>query len=107
MLAYSLPNSSRAPATRRDERFELLMYATLRELGATRFRITLRDLSTHGFRCETSALLALGSYVFLTIPGLSPLDAKIKWREGAQYGGRFIHPLHPAVLDHIVSHAQD
>ena len=31
------------------------------------------------------------------------LEARVAWRDGHRYGCAFVHPLHPAVFDHIVA----
>ncbi len=75
--------------------------ASLREFGATKFSIDVRDLSISGFRCDTSFTLKTGGRVWLTIPGIEPLEAQVMWRDQFQYGFAFTSPLHPAVLDHV------
>ena len=86
---------------RRADRFPLLINAALRELGSTKFNVDVRDLSVTGFRCETSFTLRIGARVWLTIPGLSPLESQTMWRDKYVYGFAFTAPLHPAVLDHL------
>lgn len=86
---------------RRAERLPLTFQASLRERGTTKFSVDIRDLSTTGFRCETSFNVQVGAVVWLTIPGLGGLESRAKWREGNLYGFAFSAALHPAVLDHI------
>jgi hypothetical protein len=86
---------------RRTERYDLTFQANLREPGATRFTIQVKDLSVTGFRCETSFNLKPGKMVWLTIPGLGPLEAEVMWKDGFRFGCSFAAPLHTAVLDHI------
>lgn len=76
--------------------------ARLRERGANKFTVDVVDLSTTGFRCETSFTLYVGHVVWLTLPGLSGLEATVAWKRGFRYGFAFDQPLHPAVFDHIV-----
>jgi len=77
--------------------------ATLREGGAVRFEITVIDLSSTGFRGETFHHLRPGALVWITLPGLSGLEAEIAWQRGEYFGCRFRQPLHPAVFEHIVA----
>jgi hypothetical protein len=86
---------------RRAERLGVTFKAGLREHGLTKFEIKVIDLSVTGFRCETSFTLNQGTRVWLSIPGLAGLEAKVAWRDGFRYGCAFIGQLHPAVLDHI------
>jgi hypothetical protein len=86
---------------RRTERYDLTFRAALRERGSSRFTVTVCDLSVTGYKCESSFPLAVGSRVWLTIPGLSPLESIVVWKSEFQYGCAFGSPIHVAVLDHI------
>lgn len=88
---------------RRALRKPVRLRARIRERGASKFMIDVVDLSTTGFRCETSFTLYPGHSVWLTLPGLSGLEAKVAWRRGYLYGFSFTRSLHPAVFDHIVA----
>jgi hypothetical protein len=46
-------------------------------------------------------MLRPGSRIFITVPGIVPLEAAVAWRDGHSYGCAFVQPLHAAVLDHI------
>lgn len=78
------------------------MRAHLRDRGQTRFEIEVIDLSQSGFRAQTSFTLWPGTVVWLTLPGMAPLEAVVAWRDKANYGCAFAKPLHGAVFDHIV-----
>ncbi|RHW18756.1 pilus assembly protein PilZ [Sphingomonas gilva] len=88
---------------RRALRKAVSLRARLRERGANKFTIDVVDLSTTGFRCETSFTLYEGHAVWLTLPGLAGLEATVAWKRGYCYGFAFNRPLHPAVFDHIVA----
>ena len=79
------------------------MRAQLRDRGQTRFEIDVTDLSEAGFRAATSFTLWPGTVVWLTLPGMTPLEAVVAWRDKLSYGCAFARPLHPAVFDHIVA----
>ena len=101
------PARSLAPSTGDDEHRRALRKAVkvrahLRDRGQTRFEIDVVDLSESGFRAETSFTLWPGTVVWLTLPGLAPLEAVVAWRDKAAYGCAFAKALHPAVFDHIV-----
>jgi PilZ domain len=101
MSAHSFRPIASTSEARRTERYGMVFQASLREPGSTRFAIAVRDLSVTGFRCETSFNLKVGKTVWLTIPGLGPLEAEVKWKDKFQFGCSFASPLHTAVLDHI------
>ena len=62
--------------TRLDVRFN----AGLREPGSSqKFSVDVIDLSMTGFRFETSFTLKPEQKVFVTIPGISTLEATVAW----------------------------
>lgn len=101
--AVSLPVPQDGEDSRRALRKAVKMRAHLRDRGTTRFEIDVVDLSTTGFRAQTSFTLWPGQTVWLTLPGLAGLEAVVAWRDKFRYGCAFAKPLHPAVLDHIVA----
>lgn len=86
---------------RKAQRNAVQMVAELRLSVGQRFKVSVLDLSETGFRIETGNHIELGSKAFLAIPELNSLPAQIAWSEGTYYGCEFLHPLHPAVFDHI------
>ncbi len=88
-------------APRRAERVSVRMQASLREQSFSKFDVLVSDLSTDGFRCETHYRVSPNSIVWLTIPGLSPLESRVVWANGKAYGCAFTRPLHIAVMEHI------
>ncbi len=87
---------------RDSQRLEVLLHASLRETGCSKFGIEIIDMSVSGCRLETSFRLDPKTRVWITIPGLAALEAEVAWRERYVYGCRFLYPLHIAVLDHVV-----
>ena len=75
----------------------------IRQSNTQLFRTTLSDLSVTGFRMESCTSLDSGKLVFVSLPGLQTLAARIVWEHYHDYGCQFTAPLHPAVLDHVVS----
>lgn len=101
--AAPLPPSTDGDDNRLSLRKAVKMRAHLRDRGTTRFEIDVVDLSTTGFRAQTSFTLWPGQTVWLTLPGLAGLEAMVAWRDKYRYGCAFAKPLHPAVFDHIVA----
>jgi PilZ domain len=92
---------------RRDNRYatrlDVRVTAVLREYGSSqRFEVDLHDLSLTGFRCRTSFRLNAGQSVSVTIPGLAPLESRVAWVDGFDYGCAFERALHVSVFDHLV-----
>lgn len=92
--------SAKRGDARRAARRGVRMRAQLRDKG-TPFEILVVDLSATGFRGETVYKLWPGARVFISLPGLAGIEAKVAWRDHTQVGCAFVTPLHPAVLDHI------
>jgi hypothetical protein len=36
------------------------------------------------------------------MPGLSPIQARVRWADGRRAGVEFVHPLHASVLDMLL-----
>ena len=75
----------------------------VRQSNTHLFRTTLSDLSITGFKMESCTSLDEDKLVFVTFPGLQTLGAQIVWSNYREFGCQFKVPLHPAVLDHVVS----
>ena len=88
--------------SRRVPRAGVALGAGLRQRGAHAVTIQIIDLSTDGFRAATHLELFAGSDVWLKLPGLESLHARVVWMRGHMLGCQFVRPLHPAVLDMIV-----
>jgi PilZ domain len=101
MTQYSWQTKSSNEEARRAERLDVTIKASLREHGTTKFEVKVIDLSTTGFRCETSFTLHPDTRVWLTIPGMGALEAIVAWRNRYLYGFTFEKSLHPAVWQHI------
>jgi hypothetical protein len=100
-LATSAPASARG--ARQAERKDCRIGAGLRQRGATGVTVQIMDLSTHGFRASTHLELEKGTDVWLKLPGLEGLHARVKWTDGYLVGCEFVRPLHPAVLQMMVT----
>ena len=92
--------------SRRSERVPLTLGAGLRQRGASGVTVQIMDLSIDGFRVATHLELMVGTDVWLRLPGLEASHARVVWAEGQFVGCAFIRPLHPAVLEMIVSNTR-
>jgi hypothetical protein len=87
---------------RRAERAEVAVGAALRQRGAHAVTVQVLDLSVSGFRAATHLELMEGSDIWLKLPGLESLHARVVWMNGYVMGCEFVRPLHPAVLAMLV-----
>jgi hypothetical protein len=87
---------------RKAEREHCAIGAGIRQRGASAVGAHIIDLSTHGFRASTHLDLQIGADVWLKLPGLEAMHAKVAWTDSHYVGCAFERPLHPAVLQMIV-----
>ncbi len=66
-----------------------------------RFKVSVLDLSPAGFRIATGNYIGINQFVYLTIPGFQPLQARVAWNFGEQYGCQLTQKIHYAVFEHI------
>jgi hypothetical protein len=105
-ISGQLATSGPGPAgvnPRKAERKNCHIGAGLRQRGASGVSVEIMDLSTHGFRASTHLDLQKGSDVWLKLPGLEALHAQVAWTDGYLVGCQFLKPLHPAVLQMMVT----
>ena len=106
-VMYAVPAAAppSAPVHRRNGRVCVNFRAALRRQGAQRFPVQLVDLSAHGFCSEVDDPLPVGATLWLTLPGLTPLIARVAWVRDFRIGAEFEVPLHPSVLQTVVARA--
>ena len=96
-------HSAAALEDRCAERAKVLIPAILRPSGSKKFSITVKDISLAGFGAEAFTGQPVGSRVWLTIPGMSLLEAEITRNDRTVIGCAFSNLLNPAVLDNLVA----
>lgn len=107
VVPFSTTTDTAQPAApRAAERVHLTLTAGLRKQGESRFDARIADLSTVGFRVESHYAMPSGTQVFLTLPGLSAIPARVIWSRDNSLGCRFETPIHPAVFERVVAAAR-
>lgn len=86
---------------RKTPRNAVAITAELRMSVGQKFQVSILDLSQTGFRLETGNYIAVGSRVYIAIPELSSLPARIAWNDRNYYGCAFLHPLHQSAFEHF------
>lgn len=76
---------------------------TLHQAGGSTETVKLHDLSSRGFRTDWPHKLEPGAQVWLKLPGLEALSAKVAWELDFMIGCKFDVALHPAVFAKIVN----
>jgi hypothetical protein len=66
-------------------------------------KVTVSDLSVGGCAIVGDLELESGARVWLRLPGLESVPARVAWSQDGRAGLTFDHPYHPAVVERIVS----
>ena len=69
-------------------RIEVNCVATVRDGGMVH-RMRVHDVSQGGVKLETAVVLTKGSDLVVTLPGLDPQPAAVRWTDGGQLGVTF------------------
>jgi len=64
-------------------------------------RAVLHDIAPTGFMLATGSWSPSKESLWLSIPGLEPFPAKVRWREGTRIGCQFLLPLEQAAFVRI------
>jgi hypothetical protein len=101
------PDTASVPASdvtekRRIQREKIKAHARFRETGASAFEVELTDLSMLGFCMTTFGRPAVGTHIWVQLPGLRSMEAVIRRTNGNDHGCEFIQPLHPSVSDYLI-----
>lgn len=85
------------------ERQKVLIYAILRLSCSKKFAAIVKDISLSGFSAEAFTGQPVGDRIWLTVPGMRPLEAEIARNDGTTIGCAFTNLLNPAVLGNLVA----
>ena len=89
---------------RRSKREAVKFSAALRRREGKAAQVDILDLSAHGFRAETVATFHPGAQVWLKLPGLEAILARVAWTDRIRIVCEFERPLHPAIVDRLAGH---
>ena len=84
-------------------RTRLQIPASLRPSGDKGFATTVQDLSLSGFSCQALSRMRPGSLCWLSLPGLTALQAEVVWNQNDTVGCAFADLLNPAVLETVLA----
>lgn len=105
-MTYQSPASAYAPThsdLRREMRAQVCIESVLGSSMLGKRKVELLDISNLGCRVSCSLDVPPGTYIVLTIPGLAPIGAQVRWSRQGGLGLRFGTPLHPLILERIVA----
>lgn len=93
-----------AVQTQSDNAIQLNLPARVRE-GTRRWAIDVATLTTRAVEFDSFVPLRLGTLLWIVLPGLEGWPARIVSIDGYRFTCEFTQPLHPAVLERILSAA--
>ena len=98
-LSFSTEAPERAKKPRKGERLPVKSELVVRHAGRRPRVLDVSDLSRHGCCLSFDDLPRADEWVWVSLPGLAPVEARIRWIEGRRAGVEFVHPIHQAVFD--------
>jgi hypothetical protein len=103
---FAPPAEAPAPAQEADHGIALNLPARVRE-GTRRWQIDVASITTRSVAFDSFAALRIGSLLWIVLPGLEGWPARIVSVEGYRFTCEFTQPLHPAVLERVLTLAKD
>lgn len=94
---------ARLTDTRRTGRVPLQCEVEFRRQGDPRTMVDLLDLSPEGCCIAPTVRVEPGQMIFLRMPGMEAIPAKVAWVEQWKVGVEFDRPLYGAVFDGLVA----
>jgi PilZ domain len=88
------------------ESVQLNLHARVRE-GTRRWSIEVAAITARSVTFDSFAALGMGSLLWIVLPGLEGWPARIVSVDGYRFTCEFTQPLHPAVLERILSLARE
>ena len=98
-LATTAPATSKPAAS---QTVQLNLAARVRE-GTRRWKIEVSQVTTRTVEFESFVALRIGTLLWIVLPGLEGWPARIVDIDGYRFTCEFTQPLHPAVLERILT----
>ena len=96
-FATDLPAKTEKP--RKGPRLALQGDLTVRQAARRARSVPVSDLSRFGCCVGFEDQPFEGERVWITLPGLTALEARVKWKQGHRAGVEFAHPVHESVFN--------
>jgi PilZ domain len=97
-----LSNTRAEPVPQRKaDRVPLSAEVQLRS-GTRRAVVKVNNLSATGARIAVAQMLRTDDQIYLKLPGLEAIEARVVWVDSFEAGCEFVRPLHPATFEAVV-----
>ena len=97
-----MPAQSSNPVEPGADTVQLNLAARVRE-GTRRWKIEVSRITTRNVEFESFVPLRIGTSLWIVLPGLEGWPARIVDIDGYRFTCEFTQPLHPAVLERILT----
>ena len=98
-LSFSTEAPKKLEKPRKVDRLPLRHEVVVRQAGRRARACELSNLSRHGCCLTFEDLPYTSEWIWVALPGLSPVEARVRWVDGRRAGVEFVHPIHDAVFD--------
>lgn len=78
----------------------------MRKSGNHKMAVELMDVSPTGCRMELNERVKTGEIIWVTLPGLQSIEARVAWSRDWIAGVEFVNPIHPAVFNQVTTQLQ-
>ncbi len=92
----------KATGGRRADRYAFTAEVQFRA-GTRRAAVQVRDISTHGARVSGVFMVRENDHIYLKLPIVEPIPARVAWANSFEFGCEFDRPLSEAVLAAITT----
>src|SRR6476469_7619896 len=67
------------------------------------YEVSLENMSTHGCCIALRERVREGQLLWITVPGIEPMQSWVRWHGEWHAGLEFERPMHIAVFDHVAA----
>ena len=101
-VSFTPQPPDRIEKPRKGERVGIEADLMVRQAGRRGRFAPASDLSRFGCCVMLDDLPTEGEWVWVAMPGLTPIQARVRWTEGRRAGVEFVHPIHASVFDALL-----
>ena len=103
-LSFAIDDAPRREKPRKVSRFTLTSEIVVRRAGRRNQAVTISDLSRFGCCLTFVDPPRAEEWIWVSLPGLSPIEARVRWVDALRAGIEFARPVHEAVFDLLLDH---
>ncbi|GAA3996623.1 PilZ domain-containing protein [Sphingomonas humi] len=92
-----VPDRTEVP--RRGDRLPLKAEVMVRQTGRRARALAISDLSRFGCSLSFEDRPFEGECVWVALPGLAPVEGRVRWADGREAGVEFVQPIYEAVFE--------